>query len=171
MNIDKDRYESVATTRKTDFLIKLSIFIILIVVSIIIAITMRDNGTALIAGIVATGWFIFSLYRIIKSSRPRDLFSKEYTGRVVKIHTEPLGKDRRDAHAELYIAKDGGGVEVIVGLSNECAKIYHKDDKVLHIKGTICPLITNRELEVMPCPVCAMPHTVKRGAKCPYCNS
>lgn len=171
MNIDKDRYESAATSRKVDFIIKLSLFIILIIVSIAIVIIMRSNPTALIVGIVAAGWFIFSLYRIIKASRPRDLFSMEYTGRVVKIHTEPVGKDRRDTRAELYIAKDGGGVEVILGLSNECARIYHKDDKVLHIRGTICPLITSREPDVIPCPVCAMPHTVKRGAKCPYCNS
>ena len=132
---------------------------------------MRENGTALIAGAVAGIWFCFSLYRIIKSARPKDLFSKEYSGTVVKIHTEPVGRDRRDDHGELYIAKDGGGVEVILGLKNECATAYKKGDKVVHIRGTICPIITSREIDIIPCPICAMPHTIRRSAKCPYCNS
>lgn len=171
MNIDKERYESAATTKRVDFIIKLSLFIILIIASIVIAITMRDNGTALIAAAVAGVWFLFSLYRIIKAARPKDLFSREYTGKVVKIHTEPVGRDRQDNHAELYIAKDGGGVEVILGLKNESAQIYKKGDRVFHIRGTICPIILEREVDIIPCPVCAMPHTVKKGARCPYCNS
>lgn len=171
MNIDKDRYESAAASRKVDFIIKLSLFIVLIIVATVIAIMMRKNSTALIAAIFAGGWFVFSLYRIAKQSRPRDLFSKEYTGRVVRIHTEPIGKDRRDTNAELYIAKDGGGIEVILGLSNECARAYQKDDRVIHIRGTICPIITSRTPDVIPCPICAMPHTTRKGAKCPYCNS
>ena len=171
MTIEKDRYESAASSRRVDFIIKLSLFITLITVSVVVAIIMRENSTALIAGVVAALWFAFSLYRVIKAARPKDLFSKEYFGRVVRVHTEPVGRDRKDIHAELYIAKDGGGVELITGISNECALAYKKGDRVLHIKGTICPIILDRDVPIIPCPICAMPHTKRAGARCPYCNS
>ena len=164
--IDKDRYEAAARARKTDFFIKLILFSVLILSAVAVGIALIENRAAVLAALVAAAWCAYSLYKTVRESRPWDLFSTEYTGYVVKIHTGTA-----PGTAELYIAKDGGGVVLIRALSAECAKCYKLRDRVHHIRGTTCPIITGRECELIPCPICAKPHTARTAKKCPYCNS
>lgn len=174
MTLDKERYEAAAGQRRVDFIIKVVLFAGLIIASGVVIALMYENITATLAGAVALVWFIFSLVRVIKNSHPRELFSDEYEGKVVKVHINEHSAARRTpkpATAELYIAKSATEVVLISGLPSEAAECYRKGDRVLHIKGTLAPVILDRDISVIPCPVCAKTHIYRQNSKCPHCNS
>ena len=173
---EKERYEAVASTKRTDFIIKIVLFAILIAGALCVMIFMMDNITALLAGTVCVIWFGFSLFRVVKESYPRYLFCSELEGKIVKIVNLPTEYSRisgkaKPRVAEVYIAKSKDEVRLIAPLTPEAAACYQVGDRVLHIKGTRAPIILEREVAVTPCPICARPRTNRPGTKCPHCGA
>ncbi len=167
---DKERYESAASKCRVDFIIKLVIFAAFIIASIFVIAFSYDKPVTVIIAAVAIAWFGFSLYRVIKESHPVSLFSPEYTGKVVKVYAERDPKSLTAPISEIYVAKEGGEIEVCRSLPYDTAKIYKIGDGVFHVKGTLCPIITDRECSAFPCPICAKLRT-RQGKKCDKCGS
>lgn len=167
---DKERYESAAGKSRVDFIIKLVIFAAFIIASIVVIVFAYNKPITVIIAAVAIAWFGFSLYKVIKESRPVSLFSPEYTGTVVKIYAEYDRKSMTKPVSEIYVAKSDGEVEVCSSLPKETAAVYKTGDAVFHVKGTLCPIITSREPSAFPCPICAKLRT-RQSKKCDKCGS
>ena len=138
-----------------------------------LAVLFRADPVYLIAALVAAVWSVWSLIRVIRLARPRDLFSPEYEGRVVSVYTNITdGGKAATPLGEVYVLRDGEAEPTLIGnIPSDSAACYAVGDRVLHIKGTVCPLVLRRTLSVIPCPVCSKTHTLRQSAKCPHCGA
>ena len=171
MTPDKIRYEEAASKRRTDFIIKLAIFAIFIVASAVAIFFSLDKPVYILIEAVAIIWFAFSLYKMIKESNPVSLFAPEYEGTVVKVYAEVDPKHPTKPISEIYVATDDGKLFTTSSLPVEAARAYRAGDKVLHIKGTLCPVITSRQLEYHPCPICGKNNRSATPKRCERCSS
>lgn len=171
MTPDKIRYEEAASKRRTDFIIKLVIFAIFIAISIVAVFFSLNNPTYILIEAVAIIWFAFSLVKMIKESNLSSLFAPEYEGKVVKIYAETDPKSPSKPISEIYVATMDGKVYEISALPIEAARVYRVGDTVFHIDGTLCPIITSRQLEYHPCPICGKNNRVSATKKCERCAS
>ena len=171
MTPDKIRYEDAASKRRTDFIIKLVIFAIFIIASAVAIPFSLDKPVYILIEAVAVIWFSFSLYKMIKESNPVSLFAPEYEGTVVKVYAETDKKRPANPISEIYVASSDGKIYTTSYLPVEAARVYRVGDKVLHIKGTLCPVITSRTLEYHPCPICGKNIRANTPKKCERCSS
>lgn len=171
MTTDKLRYEEAASKRRTDFIIKLVIFAIFIIASAVAVFFSLDRPIYLLIEAIAIIWFVFSLCKMIKESSPVSLFAPEYEGTVVKVYPQTNPKSPTDHVSELYVAADDGTLYEITSLPIETARVYRVGDRVLHIDGTLCPVIISRELEYHPCPICGKNNRAGMIKKCDRCSS
>lgn len=171
MTTDKLRYEEAASKRRTDFIIKLVIFAIFIIASAVAVFFSLNKPAYLIIEAIAIIWFVFSLCKMIKESNPVSLFTPEYEGTVVKVYPQTNPKSRTDHVSEIYVAADDGTLYEITSLPIETARVYRVGDRVLHIDGTLCPVIISRELEYHPCPICGKNNRAGMLKKCDRCSS
>ncbi|MBO5946048.1 MAG: hypothetical protein J6Q69_05515 [Clostridia bacterium] len=176
MTFDKERYELAAKQGKTDFIIKVVTHAILIAVSISIAVLMYYEIMAVVTASISALWLAYSLYRMICKAHPSAIFSREYEGKIVKIHVEKLtsadeGRGKT-AMAEIYIAKNATEVEMLKDIPKKAAECYHVGDRVFHIKGTRCPVILDRDPSLYACPLCAsvITNSTQNMKKCPQCG-
>lgn len=171
MTPDRNRYEDAASKRRTDFIIKLVIFAIFIIASAVAIFFSLDKPVYILIEAVAVIWFGFSLYKMIKDSNLASLFAPEYEGTVVKVYAETDKKHPENPISEIYVATADGKIFTTSALPIEAARVYRVGDKVLHIKGTLCPVITSRTLEYHPCPICAKNIRANTPKKCERCSS
>ena len=171
MTPDKIRYEEAASKRRTDFIIKLIIFAIFIIISIVAVFFSLNNLPYLLIEGIAIVWFAFSLVKMIKESNLSSLFAPEYEGKVVKIYAETDPKSPLKPISEIYVATADGKLYEISALPIEAARVYRVGDTVFHIDGTLCPIITSRQLEYHPCPICGKNNRVSASKKCERCAS
>ena len=171
MTPDKIRYEEAASKRRTDFIIKLVIFAIFIVASAVAIFFSLDKPVYILIEAVAIIWFAFSLYKMIKESNPVSLFAPEYEGTVVKIYAQTDQKRPANPISEIYVAANDGKLYTVSSLPIEAARVYREGDKVLHIKGTLCPVITSRRLEYHPCPICGKNNRAGTTKRCERCST
>lgn len=171
MTPDKQRYEDAAGKHRTDFIIKLVIFAAFIIASAVVIVFSYNKPMYVIIAGIAILWFGFSLYKMIKDSHPASLFAPEYEGTVVKIYAETDKKHPQNPISELYVATSEGKLFTTVALPIDTARAYRVGDKVLHIKGTLCPVITSRQTEFHPCPICGKSTRANSTKKCEKCAS
>ena len=168
----KERYEAAASARRVDFIIKMVLFSAIIAGALVLAVIKMAEPVYLIAALVAAAWSVWSLVRVIRLARPRDLFSKEYEGRVVSVYTNLRGNGATPAIGEIYVLCDNCTSPTLIGaIPSDSAACYQIGDRVLHIKGTICPIILDRAPSVTPCPICAKAHTRHQSTRCPHCGA
>ena len=168
---ERERYEVAARSRRTDFIIKMVLFSAIIIAALVLAYFFRENTVYLIAALFAAAWSVWSLVRVIRLARPGDLFSAEYEGRVVSVYTN-IRSGRGAPLGEIYVLPDGATEPILIGsLPSDSAACYAAGDRVLHLKGTVCPIILGRTPSLIPCPVCAKAHTQRQSAKCPHCGA
>ena len=171
MTPDKARYEDAASKRRTDFIIKLVIFAIFIIASTVAVFFSLNKIEYLLIEAVAIIWFAFSLYKMIKESNPASLFAPEYEGTVVKVYAETDRKSPSKPISEIYVATADGKIYEVTSLPVEAARAYRVGDTVFHIKGTLCPVITSRQLEYHPCPICGKNDRASTPKRCERCAS
>ena len=171
MTPDRERYEEAAAKRRTDFIIKLTIFAVFIVASTVAIFFSLDKLVYILVEVVAVVWFGFSLYKMIKESHVPSIFAPEYEGTVVKVYATTDEKHKYDPVSEIYVAADSGKLYITTALPIDAARAYKVGDRVLHIKGTVCPIITSRALEFHPCPICAKMQRSNNTKRCDKCAS
>ena len=171
MTPDRPRYEDAAGKRRIDFIIKLVIFAAFIIASAVVIVFSYDKPMYVIIAAVAIIWFGFSLYKMIKESHPASLFAPEYEGTVVKIYADTDKKRPLNPISELYVATESGKLYTIAALPISTVQSYRVGDRVLHIKGTLCPVILNRQTEFHPCPICGKSMRSNSTKQCEKCAS
>ena len=171
MTPNRERYEEAASKRRTDFIIKMAIFAVFIVSSALVIIFSLDKPTYILIAAVAILWFGFSLYKTVVESHPVSLFTPEYEGTVVKLYSALDTKSKSKPISELYIATDDGKLYSINSLQKSAVDTYRVGDRVLHIKGTLYPVIISRKTEYHPCPICGWVAKTGTSKKCEKCAS
>jgi hypothetical protein len=68
-------------------------------------------------------------------------------------------------------ASADGKLYTVSSLPIEAARVYREGDKVMHIKGTLCPVITSRRLEYHPCPICGKNNRAGTTKRCERCST
>ena len=170
MTPEKEKYEEAASQKKVDLIITVVLFALLIGACGVIIALMYENVLATVIAGVCIVWFAVKLYLTVVAAHPRAVFSGEFEGRVVDIALSYPKNEKKEATTELYIAESKTKIHLLSPLPKSCASIYKKGDRVFHIKGTLAPLILDRELESIPCPLCGRSRQNGTSAKCPICK-
>ena len=173
MPIDLLKTETKAKEEKVDFIIKIALLSIIMVICILVIIFLFYNTVAVIVGTASFFWLGYSLGKTWKSSNPKALFSKEYKGtvagtRIVKLDSK-IPKKRPTYEGIIAVRLENGELVRLEGLEKEATESYKSGDTVYHIAGTRYPLVTSRAPLYFPCPICGSMRNRREG-KCRRCR-
>ena len=179
MPFNVEKIKTKASEKKVDFIIKLSLFSIIMVICILVIIFLFYNTAAVIVGVVSFFWLGYKLGETVKQSNPKMLFSREFSGTVESVRTNTPSRVKKSplstaSHAapligEITVRTESGERFVIGGMEKDAVFAYKKGDEVYHIRGTVYPIITSRTPAYMPCPICGSLRRVREG-KCRRCG-
>ncbi|MBR5140308.1 MAG: hypothetical protein IKV16_04555, partial [Clostridia bacterium] len=135
--------------------------------------------TPIFIAVIAIVTSLVQLRKAFKRYHPGIIFSKEVVG--VNIHEHEfvvtnrrptfsarIVMPKRDTSsftggrtrtkgttsAIVYLKLDDGNVTFVDKLTNAQTDIYEIGDRLYRFAGTRCPVILNKEVEAMPCPIC-----------------
>lgn len=180
MKYNEERIIKSVKKRQKAFLTKAISWLMLIILGALTIILFPYTTPIFIAVIV----IILSTVKLIKTFkryRPNIIFSKEVVGENIHEH-EFVVSNRRYAFAIrkttvtprvntssftggktrtkpptgaiVYLRLDDGNVTYVDKLTNAQTDIYEIGDRLYKFAGTRCPVIINKEVEAMPCPIC-----------------
>ena len=94
MPFNVEKIKTKASEKKVDFIIKLSLFSIIMVICILVIIFLFYNTAAVIVGVVSFFWLGYKLGETVKQSNPKMLFSREFSGTVESVRTNAPSRVR-----------------------------------------------------------------------------
>ena len=164
--------------RRRDFLMKTIAWLILDVIAIITATVIKDITVAFFSFVIVIASF-FYIKKIVKRYRPLILFRGEVKGINIKEHEFVVtnrrptfsarivmprrstasftgGKTRTKppTSAIVYLRLEDGDVTYVEHLTNAQTDIYDIGDTLYKYSGARYPVILNKDVKAMPCPLC-----------------
>ena len=147
------------------------------------------NNTMFFSGILIIIFSLIFIYVLCNKYSPAILFSREIKGENIKEHIyevyvrrgialrprqvgmgyggQPLSHTRMakaSLRSAVYLRLDDGSIKEIRNMRVEHVELYEDGDLLLKYAGTKYPVITNRESERQPCPICGTINLKKDGA-------
>ena len=175
MQQDIQKYTDAAKNRKTDFIITLTVYAVIIAAAIVAVILLRENPVAVIAGTVALVWIIATLVRLLKKKPPRAIFATEIKGEITDKRTVTKSSGERTVTTTTLTVKcDNRETVILKKLPAELAGVYEVGDKILRIRSTEFPVILESEgkspaSKCSVCPLCGKARLATEP-KCPSCK-
>lgn len=114
------------------------------------------------------------IYSIVHKSGPgmsyKQVGAKTMGGPPIAPST---GANKRRApqavRASVYLKQAEGSIALINGLYKSCVDVYEDGDELIKLAGTKYPMITSREVDKQPCPICGALNTAS-DVECSGCG-
>ena len=192
MRYNEERIFKSVKKRQKAFLTRAISYSVLMILGALTIILFPYTTPIFISAIVIIVSAVY-LIKTVKRYRPSIIFSKEVVG--VNIHEHEFvvtnrrptfsarivmpkrdtssftgGKTRTNipTSAIVYLRLDDGNVTFIDKLTNAQTDIYEIGDRLYKFAGTRCPVILDKEVDEMPCPICGTQnkHTEPKCINC-----
>lgn len=192
MKYNEDLIFRAVRERRRDFLIKAILSLSFMMLGALTIIIFSYTTPIFVAAAVIVIAFVY-LFKTVKRYNPKVLFSKGIDGVNVHEHefvvrnlrptfSARIVMPKRDTSsftgrktrtkgmtsAIVYLKLDDERIVFVDGLTNAQTDIYEIGDRLYRYPGTRYPVILNKELEAMPCPLCGTQnkHTEPRCITC-----
>ena len=194
MKYNEEQIRRCVKERRHAFLVKATILLALIVACAIIM-AVFPEVTVIFVCVLVIILSVVCIIKTLKRNHPLTLFSKEITGINVHEHEYTIGPQssagwgtkrlvpklnntaefmggtnriKTTVGATVYLRLPDGKVTFIDHLYNGQTDIYEIGDTLYKYPGTRYPVVLEKELEAMPCPLCgtANKHTEPRCITC-----
>lgn len=194
MKYNEEQIHSYVREKRRAFLFKTITLLALILISGVLIAVFPEVTVVFVCTVVIILSVVY-LVKALKQDRPLVLFSKEITGINVHEHEYTIGPQssagwgtkrlvpklnntsefmggtnriKTTVGATVYLRLPDGNVTFIDHLFNGQTDIYEIGDTLYKYPGTRYPIVLDRELESMPCPLCgtANKHTEPKCITC-----